>query len=124
MLIWYADLPEETIFFTFRTEHGWEVVSILLLVVHFIVPLVLLLSEGAKRNLNILMTGAVILLFAHLIDMYWLVMPNFNHEAVTLGWMEFAPVIALGGLFITVTAWQFKRHHAIPINDPFLPEAR
>jgi len=85
---------------------------------------VLLLSENAKRNLNVLGAGAVILLFAHLIDMYWLVMPNFNHDMVVLGWMEFAPVLALGGIFMVVTAWQFKRHHAIPVNDPFLPEAQ
>ncbi len=124
ILIWYADLPEETIFFTHRFANGWGVVSLLLLVIHFIVPLILLLSEDAKRNLNTLLAGAVILLFAHLLDMYWLVMPNFSHDTVTLGWMEFAPVIALGGIFILATAWQFRRHHAVPVNDPFLPEAR
>lgn len=124
LLIWYADLPEETVFFTYRFHHGWEYVSIALLIVHFIVPFVLLLSEDAKRNLNVLGAGAGILLFAHLLDMYWLVMPNFNHDMVVLGWMEFAPFLALGGMFMFVTAWQFKRRHAIPINDPFLPEAR
>ncbi len=124
ILIWYADLPEETIFFTQRFENGWGVVSLLLLLIHFIVPFIILLSEDAKRNLNTLLAGAVILLIAHLVDMYWLVMPNYSHETVTLGWMEFAPVIALGGIFILSLAWQFRRHHAVPINDPFLPEAK
>ncbi|MBE0643991.1 MAG: hypothetical protein IH600_07915 [Bacteroidetes bacterium] len=124
ILIWYADLPEETIFFAHRFAHGWGVVSLLLLVIHFIVPLMLLLSEDAKRNLNTLLTGAFILLFAHLLDMFWLVMPNYSHDTVTIGWMEFAPVIALGGIFMLMTAVQFRRHHAIPINDPFLPEAQ
>ncbi len=124
LLIWYADLPEEIIFFTYRLDHGWEVVSMLLLVLHFIVPLVLLLSEAAKRNLNVLMAGAVILLVAHFIDMYWLVMPNYNHDQVVFGWMEIAPMLALGGIFILSTAVQFKRHNAIPINDPFLAESK
>jgi ABC-type phosphate transport system permease subunit len=124
ILIWYADLPEEIIFFTHRFEHGWGVVSALLLLIHFIVPFILLLSEDAKRNLNTLLAGAFILLFAHLLDMFWLVMPNYSHETVTIGWMEFAPVIALGGLFMLVTAWQFRRRHAVPVNDPFLAEAR
>ncbi|MFZ1731092.1 MAG: hypothetical protein WAV84_13290 [Bacteroidota bacterium] len=124
ILIWYADLPEETIFFTERLDHGWGIVSLLLLLVHFVVPFIILLSENAKRNLNTLLAGAVILLVAHLIDMYWLVMPNYSADAVTLGWMEFAPVIALGGIFMLSTAWQFRRHHAVPINDPFLPESR
>ncbi|MBN1447680.1 MAG: hypothetical protein JXA28_07095 [Bacteroidetes bacterium] len=124
MLIWYADLPEETVFFTYRWAHGWEVVSMLLLVVHFIIPFVLLLSRDAKRNLNVLMAGAVILLLAHLIDMYWLVMPNYSHDAVTIGWMEFAPLLALGGIFLFTAGRQFSRRSAVPVNDPFLPEAR
>lgn len=124
ILIWYADLPEEIVFFTYRSAHGWGTVSILLLVIHFIVPFILLLSEDTKRNLNALLAGAVILLFAHLLDMFWLVMPNYRHDTVTLGWMEFAPVIALGGVFMLATAWQFRRRHAVPINDPFLAEAR
>jgi hypothetical protein len=124
ILIWYADLPEEIVFFTYRFEHGWETVSLLLLLVHFVVPFILLLSEDAKRNPNTLLAGAVILLFAHLLDIYWLVMPNYNHDIVTLGWMEFAPVIALGGIFMLATAWQFRRRHAVPVRDPFLAEAR
>ncbi|MBR9979047.1 MAG: hypothetical protein KFH87_13255 [Bacteroidetes bacterium] len=123
ILIWYADLPEEIVFFTYRSEHGWEVVSLLLLLIHFIVPFFLLLSEDTKRNMNTLLAGAVILLFAHLLDMYWLVMPYYDHDTVTLGWMEFAPLTALGGLFLLATARQFRRHHAIPLNDPFLAEA-
>ena len=124
LLIWYADLPEEIVFFTYRFNHGWEVVSWLLLVIHFLVPLALLLSQDAKRNLNVLMTGAVILLVAHLVDMYWLVMPNYNHDVVTIGWMEFAPLLALGGIFIFTAGWQFGRRNAVPVNDPFLSEAR
>ena len=124
ILIWYADIPEEIVFFTYRFKNGWETVSLLLLVIHFIVPFVLLLSEDTKRNLNTLLAGAVILLFAHLLDMFWLVMPNYSHDTVTIGWMEFAPVIALGGIFMLVTAWQFRRRHAIPVRDPFLFEAR
>jgi hypothetical protein len=124
LLIWYADLPEEIVFFTYRFDHGWEVVSMLLLVLHFIVPFVLLLSEAAKRNLNVLMAGAVILLVAHFIDMYWLVMPNYNHDEVVFGWMEIAPMLGLGGIFILTTALQFKRRNAVPINDPFLAEAK
>ncbi|MFA6233103.1 MAG: hypothetical protein WC824_02790 [Bacteroidota bacterium] len=123
ILIWYADLPEETIFFTQRFENGWGIVSGLLLLIHFIVPFIILLSEDAKRNLNTLLAGAVILFVAHLLDMFWLVMPNYSPDSVTIGWMEFAPVIALGGIFMLSTAWQFRRHHAVPINDPFLPES-
>jgi hypothetical protein len=124
MLIWYGNLPEETIFFKYRMEHGWEYVSLAILFVHFIIPFTLLISESSKRNLNVLLSGAVMLLIAHFIDMYWLVMPYFSHEAVPMGWIEIAPSLALGGLFILIMAWRFKTKSAIPINDPFLPEAK
>ncbi|MCB2206063.1 hypothetical protein KQI65_15080 [bacterium] len=124
LLIWYADLPEEIVFFTYRLGHGWEVVSGILLVFHFIFPFLLLLSEATKRSLNVLLGGAILLLCAHFIDMFWLVMPNYSHTSVPLSWMEFAPTIALGGLFILTAAVQFRRRNAIPINDPFLAEAK
>ena len=123
MLIWYADLPEEVIFFTYRTHHGWEFVSILLLVFHFIVPFGVLLSQDAKRNPNVLLTGAVLLLAAHLLDVYWLVMPYYNHEAVVLGWNELGSLLALGGVFILVTFLQLRKRSAVPVNDPYLPES-
>lgn len=123
LLIWYANLPEEIVFFTYRTQHGWEYVSIALIVVHFLVPFWLLLSQSAKKNLNVLMGGAVILLVAHFIDMFWLVMPNYAHDHVPVGWIEIAPMIAVGGIFLVVLGMQFKRRSAVPVNDPFLTEA-
>jgi len=123
MLMWYGNLPEEIIFYKDRLQHGWEYVSYAIVILHFIVPFSLLLSQGAKRNLNVLLTGAVILFVAHYIDLYWLVMPSFSHDAVPLGWIEIAPVIALGGLFLLVIAWRFKTKNAVPVNDPYLPEA-
>jgi len=124
ILIWYANLPEEIAFYTYRFHHGWQYVSLFLLVGHFIVPFVLLLSQDAKTNLNTLLAGAVLLLVAHFVDMYWLVMPNYNHDAVTFGWMELAPTLAMGGLLLIVLAWQMKTRSAVPVNDPLLAEAR
>ncbi|MAT40517.1 MAG: hypothetical protein CL946_13050 [Ectothiorhodospiraceae bacterium] len=123
LLIWYANLPEEIIFFKYRVEHGWQYVSLALVGVHFLVPFFILLSESAKRNLNVLLSGAIVLLIAHYIDMYWLVMPYYNHDIVPFGWIEIAPVLALFGLMIAVIAWQFKKRAAIPVRDPFLAEA-
>ena len=124
ILIWYANLPEEVIFFTVRRANGWQYVSYAIIFIHFLLPFFLLLSQAAKRNLNVLLAGAVILLIAHFVDMYWLVIPNFSPEHVTFGWIEVVPTLAVGGLFISVIAWQFKRHNAIPIQDPLLNEAK
>jgi len=55
--------------------------------------------------------------------MYWLVMPNYTHESVPFGWIELAPTIAIAGLLLLVIARQCKKRSAVPVNDPFLPEA-
>ena len=122
LLIWYANLPEEVVFFKARFENGWQYVSYVIVFAHFFVPFAVLLSQSAKKNLNILLTGSVILLFAHFVDVYWLVMPNHSPGAVLLGWQELAPSLGIGGFFVLVIAWQFKRRNAIPVNDPFLAE--
>jgi hypothetical protein len=124
LLIWYANLPEETIFFTYRMSHGWEYVSWAILLIHFIIPFIILLSQASKKSLNGLLTGAIILLVAHFIDMSWLIMPYYNHDAVPLSWFEIVPTLAVGGIFLLVLSMQFKRKNLLPINDPFLREAK
>ncbi|MBI5648637.1 MAG: hypothetical protein HY962_17025 [Ignavibacteriae bacterium] len=122
LLIWYANIPEEVVFFKARFENGWQYVSYTIVFAHFFVPFIILLSQEAKKNLNVLLTGAVILLLSHFIDVYWLIMPNHSPEAVVFGWQELAPWLGIGGLFLLVVAWQFRRRNAIPVNDPFLAE--
>jgi hypothetical protein len=78
MLIWYANLPEETFWFIARWKNGWEYVSILLIIVHFVVPYFVLLSQDAKMDLHRLKFMALWILAAHLLDLYWLVMPSYS----------------------------------------------
>ena len=124
LLIWYANLPEEVIFFTTRLQNGWQAASLLLLVIHFLLPFALLLSQAAKKNPTVLLSGAVLLLIAHALDMYWLVTPNLSKQLLIPGWIELAPMLGIGGLFLLVLAWQFKKRSAVPVNDPFLAEGK
>jgi hypothetical protein len=124
LLIWYANLPEEVIFFTTRLQNGWQAASLLLLVIHFLLPFALLLSQAAKRNPTVLLSGAVLLLVAHALDMYWLVTPNLSKHLLIPGWIELAPMLGIGGLFLLVLAWQFRKRSAVPVNDPFLAEGK
>ena len=77
MLIWYANIPEETIFYRTRWFNGWENVSLAIVFGMFVLPFVITLSRTAKRT-NIVALGAIIVLIAHYVDMYWLVMPNIG----------------------------------------------
>ena len=119
LLIWYANLPEETIWFVSRWKNGWEYVSILLIVVHFAVPYFALLTQDSKMDLKRLKLMAIWILFAHLLDLYWLVMPSYS-ESVTLGWMEFAFPMLLVGLVLVVFAFKVKGNNIVPVGDPKL----
>jgi hypothetical protein len=119
MLIWYANLPEETFWFLKHWQNGWQVVSILLIVVQFAVPYAVLLPQEAKMDPKRLKFIALWLLAAHWLDLYWFVMPTYD-ASVTFGWMELSFPLLIVGLIIIVVAWKTKKHNLIPIGDPKL----
>jgi len=82
MLIWYANLPEETIWYRHRLNNGWGWFSIALLVCHFIIPFVILLPRATKRNIPLLSFVAVWALIMHWIDIFWLAMPVYQSPDV------------------------------------------
>lgn len=122
LLIWYSNMPEETVWFMKRWQNGWEIVSVLLIVVHFAVPYFVLLPQEAKKNLKTLKFMAIWLLFAHLLDIYWLVMPTYA-ETVSIGWMELGIPLVVVGLSIVVLSWNMSRHSLVPLKDPKLERA-
>jgi hypothetical protein len=119
LLIWYANLPEETTWFIARWKNGWEYISVLLIVVHFAVPYFMLLSQDSKMDLKRLKFISIWILFAHLLDLYWLVMPSYSVSPV-FSWMEIGfPLLSIG-LVIVIFVWKMKRQNLIPIGDPKL----
>jgi preprotein translocase subunit YajC len=119
MLIWYANLPEETFWFMARWKNGWEYISILLILMHFAVPYFLLLSQDAKMDPRRLKLMALWILTAHLLDLYWLVMPSYSPSPV-FGWIEVSFTMIIVGLVIVVLDWNIKRQNIIPLGDPKL----
>jgi hypothetical protein len=122
LLIWYANLPEETFWFMARWKNGWEVVSVLLIVVRFAVPYFVLLPQESKMDPRRLKFMAIWILAAHLLDLYWLVMPTYS-AGVTVGWFELSIPLIAAGLAIVVLAFNMKRIPLIPIGDPKLERA-
>jgi hypothetical protein len=121
-LIWYANIPEETIFYKMRWGNSWEMVSYLILFGHFWVPFLLLLSRHVKRNFFGLGLGAAIVLFMHYVDMYWLVMPNLDKE-LHLTWIDLAGMLGPVGILCSWLAYRASRDAVYPLNDPRTPEA-
>lgn len=118
LLYWYANIPEETIWFKHRLEGNWMWVSALLLVGHFILPFLVLLPRAAKRNLNVLGTMAVWVLLMHYVDLHWIVMPTVHKHNFHLHWMDAATFLFVGSIFGLVFWSRLKRHSLVAIGDP------
>jgi hypothetical protein len=119
LLIWYANLPEETFWFIKRWTHGWQYVSVLLIVMQFAVPYFALLAQDAKMNPKRLKVMAIWILVAHFLDVYWLVMPSFD-GSVPCSWIEIGYPVLGAGLVIVVVSLRMKKHNLIPVGDPKL----
>ncbi|MFY9253192.1 MAG: quinol:cytochrome C oxidoreductase [Fuerstiella sp.] len=122
LLIWYANIPEETIWLKHRQAHGWDAVTMVLMFGHFFVPFVVLMPRVAKRNTNVVIAVSSLLLIMHWLDLYWLVYPQFN-ESPILGSMEILGAMFAVSFTAVVAGWFAKGEKLIPAADPRLPEA-
>lgn len=119
-LIWYANIPEETVYYLKRWEGSWQVISLLLVFGHLMLPWLALIPRATKRNMNSLKAIAVWLLIMHWFDMHWAIMPNLHKTGFSPSWMDAATMMGIGGIFL----WYFWRQMAaravIPVKDPQL----
>jgi hypothetical protein len=122
-LIWYANLPQETIWYRARLEGSWKIVSILLMAGHFGVPFFFLMGRAVKRKASTLALGGVWLLAMHFIDLYWQVMPTLHAEGVRPTLLDVAALLAVGGCFVAATGWLMRRQALVPLRDPRLAES-
>lgn len=123
MLIWYANIPEETEFYIMRSLNGWMAVSFALLIFRFIVPFLVLLPRGAKRNNSILVSTSILVLVMQYVDIYWLVYPNFFDGEPQFGLWEIGIFLGFAGLFIMTMIQFMKKHNLVAIKEPRLHEA-
>jgi hypothetical protein len=125
MLIWYANLPEETQFFIPRQIGPWIWVSVVLLACQLFVPFLGLMSRHAKRQPAVLAFWCVWLLGAHLLDMFWLVMPNLYVQEMPHAAGEAAgtplPEVFKGLLASNQAVYQLAQQHAGFIERMWLP---
>lgn len=122
-LIWYGNIPEETIFFRHRLEGSWRAASFLLAAGHFVVPFFFFMPRTIKRKPALLAAGAVWMLAMHALDVYWLVMPAMHPHGVAIGLVDVAAFLAVGGLFVGALGWMMLGAPLVPVGDPRLPES-
>ncbi len=122
-LIWYANLPEETIWYKARLEGSWKTISILLMAGHFGIPFFYLMGRTVKRRDWALAAGGAWLLAMHFMDLYWQVMPTLHPEGVRPSALDVAAFVSIGGCFVAAATWLMRRHALVPLRDPRLAES-
>jgi hypothetical protein len=118
IIIWSGNLPEETTWYLRRLGPGWASLGLFVIVVHFFVPLVLLLFRRAKHTPRILSSIAAGIIVMRFVDTYWLVMPALSPGGVRLHWLDLVAPIALGGIWVFFFVRQLKGRSLLPLHDP------
>jgi hypothetical protein len=122
-LIWYANLPEETIWYKARMEGSWMTVSLFLMAGHFLAPFFYLMGRAVKRRGSTLAIGGAWLLAMHFVDLYWQIMPTLHPEGPSPSALDVAAFVTVGGCFVGTASWLMRRHALVPLRDPRLAES-
>ncbi|MEP7354672.1 MAG: hypothetical protein ABI824_15700 [Acidobacteriota bacterium] len=117
ILIWYADLPEETSFYRHRAHGAWLAFSLALPFLRFFIPFFTLLCRPAKRKLGLIAFMAVWSLVVVYMDLYWVVMPNFHAEGPAIHWLDIATLSATVSVCGLVFWGRFRKNKLAPVGD-------
>ena len=121
LIIWSGNQAEEIGWFLHRMKPpGWGTLGAALLLLHFAVPFALLLSRDLKRNPRRLAWVAAGLMVMHWADLYWQAVPALSPERFTIGVLDLAAPVAIGGLWLAWFAWQLGSRPLLAYNDPYL----
>jgi hypothetical protein len=123
LIIWAGNLPEEIPFYMVRGHGPWQMISIVLVLFHFAIPFLLLLSRDLKKNPGRLATIAILIMFMRYVDLYWLVGPETHPKGSMIHILDFLLPLGIGGLWLAFFFRQLKSQPLIAVNDPNLQEA-
>jgi hypothetical protein len=123
MLIWYANISEETVYFRSRFEGAYQGVFYLNLIINFLAPLLIYMRASSKRNYAVVTFMSVALLFGHWLDFYQMVFGGKVPTHVPMNLFDFGIAAGFVGLIIWNTGYVLSKYPMIPMNHPFLKES-
>lgn len=125
MLIWYANIPEETIYFEPRMQGVYRGIFFMNLIINFLAPLLILMKRGSKRNYGTITMMAVLIIFGHWLDFYQMVFPSLNATQREVPFILVDMGIGLGfvGLIMFVTSRALSKAPLLARNHPFVKES-
>jgi len=123
LLIWYANIPEETIYFYKRWEMPFKINFFFNLVMNFLIPFLVLMTRDAKRNPKILTFVALCIIIGHWNDMYLMIMPGTLDHQAGIGALEIGMTILFAGVFIYWVLTALSKKGLVPVNHPYIEES-
>ncbi|NNF07841.1 MAG: hypothetical protein HKN21_13845 [Candidatus Eisenbacteria bacterium] len=122
-LIWYGNIPEETLYYIHRFEGSWKYLTFGLAIGHFIVPFMILMSQWSKRRPALIGFMAVWVLVMHYLDLYWMVMPTHHKEGIHFSWIDLVCLVAVCTILVALFVRKLSQNPLVPVGDPRLPES-
>lgn len=100
LIIWSGNLPEEVHWYLHRLGSGWQALALALLLLHFGVPFVILLSRRVKRRARLVAGVALAILIMRFVDIYWIIVPAFHTDELAVHWLDITVPLGIGGLWL------------------------
>jgi len=123
MLIWYANMPEETEYFIRRNTESWNALSLFLVIGRFFIPFAILLLRGPKKKVRQLCLIAGWIVFMQLVDLYIVILPALHGTGVLVSIWDFMPLIGMGATLAFFYLWIARKSSLFPNRDPRLLES-
>lgn len=124
MLIYYANIPEETVYFIERIKHApYSWIFYLNLILNFVLPFLLLMTRDAKRHVAMLKLVCPIIIVGHWFDFYNMVTPGIMQYDGSLGLLEIGLALIFFALFLFVSLNALSKMPLVAKNDPMMAES-
>jgi len=122
MIIWYGNIPEETIYYYMRWHEGWKVLFFLEIGLNWAIPFLILLPVKTSRNMTAIVIVIMFLIIGQYVDLYVQVIPGTT-GVLKFGWIGAGIFLGYAGLFALVVATTLSKAKIIPLNHPYLEES-
>ena len=122
MIIWYGNIPDETIYYYLRWKEGWKILFFLEIGLNWAVPFMVLLPVKASRNRSVILVVIIFLIIGQYIDLFSQVIPGTSQK-LQFGWIEAGVFLGYAGFFALIVATSLSKSNLIPRNHPYLEES-
>jgi hypothetical protein len=122
MLIWYGNIPEETIYYYIRWHEGWRTLFFLEIGLNWALPFMILVPVKTSRNMTVITIVILLLIIGQYIDLFVQVIPGITGK-LKFGLIEAGLFLGYAGLFALVVATALSKAKIIPPNHPYLEES-